>query len=290
MYGKKPYQHAPSHDAKNTPDDMSDLKQTWTRAHDLALIFIALAYGTDQELHEDELATITDVLQHWRENFPADEVQDVVMEAVAIFMGDNADLEVHRSMESLKKQLSLSSRQRALEDVVRIAEADGVLLSSELDLIYKLAEAWDIRSIGEQLLEKTTATVTHQPEWSLLHDIALLYIVLAHSSDNKITDVEINAMVERMSDWQPEQPEKDIRKVLRTALTFYSEGPDQEALQQSVQSVRDMMPVMHRLVLLDDLVYIAQADGAIKESERGIIDNLSQSWGVSIRVNGETTS
>ena len=73
---------------------MSETKHTWTNAHDLALIFIALAYGTDQELHEDELATITDVLQDWRENFPADEVQDVVMEAVAIYMGDDADGEV----------------------------------------------------------------------------------------------------------------------------------------------------------------------------------------------------
>ena len=269
---------------------MSDLKQTWTRAHDLALIFIALAYGTDQELHEDELATITDVLQHWRENFPADEVQDVVMEAVAIFTGDNADLEVKRSIDSLKDQLSLSSRQRALEDVLRIAEADGVLLSSELDLIHKLAEAWDIRNAGEQLLAKSTATVMHQAEWSLLHDIGLLYIVLAHGSDNTITEVEINAMVERMSDWQPDMTEEDIRKILRSALSFYSEGPDQEALQQSVQSIRDMMPVMHRLVLLDDLVFVAQADGPVNGNEREIIDNLSQSWGVSIRVNGETAS
>lgn len=274
----------------NIPVNMSDLQQTWTRAHDLALIFIALAYGTDQELHEDELATITDALQNWRENFPADEVQDVVMEAVAIFMGDHADQEVHHSMESLKKQLSLSSRQQALEDVVRIAEADGVLLSSEQDLIHKLAETWDIRPIGEQLLEKTTATVTHHSEWSLLHDIGLLYIVLAHGSDNKITDVEINAMVERMSDWQPDLTEEGIRNVLRVALAFYSEGPDQEALQQSVQSIRDLMPVMHRLVLLDDLVYIGQADGQINNNEREIIDNLSQSWGVSIRVNGETAS
>ena len=269
---------------------MHEIKQTWTRAHDLALIFIALAFGTDQELHEDELATITDVLQHWRENFPADEVQDVVMEAVAIFTGDNADQEVQRSMASLKNQLSLTNRQRALEDVVRIAEADGVLLSSELDLIHRLAEAWEIRSAGEQLLEKTTATVADTPEWSLLHDISLLYIVLAHGSDNTINEAEITSMVERLSDWQPDLVEEEIRKVLRTALAFYSEGPDQQSLKKSVVTIRELMPVMHRLVLLDDLVFIAQADGPVNSYEREIIDNLSQSWGVSIRVNGETPS
>lgn len=269
---------------------MSELKQTWTRAHDLALIFIALAYGTDQELHEDELATITDILQDWRENFPADEVQDVVMEAVAIFTGDETDHEVQRSIESLKDNLSFEDRQRALEDLVRVAKADGVILSNEVDLIYRLAESWEIRTTSEKLLETTSATVTHQRQWSLLHDIGLLYIVIAHSSDNKINDQEIVAMVDRLSDWQPDMSEEAIRRVLREVLAFYSEGPEEDTLHQSIQTIRDMMPVVHRLVLLDDLVFIAQADGKVNENEKEMIDNLSQLWGVTIRVNGEAKS
>ena len=266
---------------------MPDVKQTWTRAHDLALIFIALAYGTDQELHEDELATITDVLQQWRDNFPADEVQDVVMEAVAIFTGDEADMEVLNSMNALKQQLSLADRHRALKDLVRIAEADGVLLHSERELIYQLAEVWEIRAVGERLVEKTSATVADKPEWSLLHDVGLMYIVLAHSSDNKISEVEISVMVTRLMDWQLDQDEEAIRRVLREALAFYSDGPDQEALQESVQTIREMMSAVQRLVLLDDLVFIAQADGDLGDIEKEMIDNLSLSWGVSIRVDGE---
>ena len=274
-------------DAKNPPIDMPDVKQTWTRAHDLALIFIALAYGTDQELHEDELATITDVLQQWRDNFPADEVQDVVMEAVAIFTGDEADLEVLNSMNALKQQLSLDDRHRALKDLVRIAEADGVLLHGERELIYQLAEVWEIRAAGERLVEKTSATLADKPEWSLLHDVGLMYIVLAHSSDNKISEGKISAMVTRLMDWQLDQDEEAIRRVLREALAFYSDGPDQEALQESVQTIREMMSAVQRLVLLDDLVFIAQVDGVLNDIEKEMIDNLSQSWGVSIRVDGE---
>ena len=274
-------------DAKNPPIDMPDVKQTWTRVHDLALIFIALAYGTDQELHEDELATITDVLQQWRDNFPADEVQDVVMEAVAIFTGDEADLEVLNSMNALKQQLSLDDRHRALKDLVRIAEADGVLLHGERELIYQLAEVWEIRAAGERLVEKTSATLADKPEWSLLHDVGLMYIVLAHSSDNKISEGEISAMVTRLMDWQLDQDEEAIRRVLREALALYSDGPDQEALQESVQTIREMMSAVQRLVLLDDLVFIAQVDGVLNDIEKEMIDNLSQSWGVSIRVDGE---
>jgi len=271
----------------NPPIDMPDVKQTWTRAHDLALIFIALAYGTDQDLHEDELATITDVLQHWRDHFPADEVQDVVMEAVTIYLGDDADLEVHRSTNALKQQLSPSDLQRALEDAVRIAEADGVLLHSEMEVIHKLAEAWEIRAIGERLIEKTSVVVGEKLEWSLMHDVGLMYIVLAHSSDNVISEKEISAMVTRLKDWKPELDEDAIRRVLREALAFYSDGPDQEALQQSVLRIRERMPVVHRLVLLDDLLFIAEADGEVIDNEKEIIDNLSQSWGVSVRVDGE---
>ncbi len=266
---------------------MPDVKQTWTRVHDLALIFIALAYGTDQDLHEDELATITDVLQHWRDHFPADEVQDVVMEAVTIYLGDDADLEVHRSTNALKQQLSPSDLQRALEDAVRIAEADGVLLHSEMEVIHKLAEAWEIRAIGERLIEKTSVVVGEKLEWSLMHDVGLMYIVLAHSSDNKISEGEISVMVTRLMDWQLDQDEEAIRRVLREALAFYSDGPDQEALQESVQTIREMMSAVQRLVLLDDLVFIAQVDGVLNDIEKEMIDNLSQSWGVSIRVDGE---
>ena len=85
----------------------------------------------------------------------------------------------------------------------------------------------------------------------------------------------------------PDQDDEAIRRVLREALAFYSAGPDQEALQQSVQTIREMMSAVHRLVLLDDLVFIAEADGEVNDIEKEMIDNLSPSWGVSIRVDGE---
>ena len=88
-------------------------------------------------------------------------------------------------------------------------------------------------------------------------------------------------------DKQPELDQDAIRRMLREALAFYSAGPDQEALQQSVQTIREMMPVVHRLVLLDDLLFIAEADGEVNDNEKEMIDNLSQSWGVSTRVDGE---
>lgn len=266
---------------------MNAVKASWTQAHDLALIFLALAYGTDEDLTDDELATITDVLQDWRDDFPADEAQDVVMEAIAVLLEDDADDEVLRAIDQLRQQLSAQERRRALEDVMRIAEADGVLLSDEQNLIQRLADAWELRSLGENLIDQSSARLEVEPAWTLLHDMSLLCLVLAHSSDTKISDNEITAMIERLSDWEPGLEEPEVRRVLREALAVYAKGPDPDALQRSVQTIRRKLPIVHLLVLLDDMVYIAQADGPLGEHEEEMLASIAQAWGVGIRLNGQ---
>lgn len=265
---------------------MDEVKKAWSQAHDLALIFIALAYGTDEDLTPEELATITDILQEWREGLPADGAQDIVMEAVAVFMDDR--VEVARSIEALRTDLSADQRRQALADVVRIAEADGVLLGAEQDLIKRLATAWDLRDMGRTLLEASGARHQDVPGWTYLHDIALMYVILAHSTDSQLSDSEITAMVERLRDWQPELSEEEVRQVLRRALGYYADEPGQEALQHSVESLRHQLSTVHRLVLLDDLAYIAGADGAINELEEEMLAHLAQAWEVNIRLNGHS--
>lgn len=265
---------------------MNAVKASWTQAHDLALIFLALAYGTDEDLTDDELATITDVLQDWRDDFPADEAQDVVMEAIAVLLEDDADDEVIRAIDQLRQQLALEERRRALEDVMRIAEADGVLLSTEQSLIHRLAEAWELRSIGERLIDQTSARLEEEPAWTLLHDMSLLGIVMAHTTDDRISEGEIAAMIERLGDWEPGLEEAEIRRVLREALAVYAKGPDQETLQSSIQTIRRKLPIVHLLVLLDDLAYIAQTDGGLGPHGEELLSSLAQAWGVGIRVNG----
>jgi len=267
---------------------MRENNEFWTREHELALVFLALAYGTDEELTEDELATMTDVLEGWRDNFPADEVQDVVMEALAIYLEDENGAEVLQSIGQLKQQLDPAERRRALEDIVRIAEADGVLLSTEQNLITELASAWEIRGTGERLIDQTTAAMQEEPSWSMLHDIGLIYVIVAHSTDNEISDAEISAMIARLSDWQPELKESEIRGVLREALGFYSRDPGQKALRHSVHLIRERLPVVHRLVLLDDLAFIAHADGDdISDTAQEMLASLSKSWDIGVRVNGQ---
>ena len=114
--------------------------ETWTRTHDLALVYVALAYGTDNSLTDEEAETIIGTLQKWEADLTRENIQEIVLEAMAIYLQENASIEVTRTIRTLSQALSEDEQKQALADVVHIAEADGVLLTSESSLITSLAE------------------------------------------------------------------------------------------------------------------------------------------------------
>lgn len=265
---------------------MAPKEDTWTRAHDLALLYLALAYGTDAELTDDELEAITSHLQPWRPDFALPDVQEVVIEAMAVFLEQDGAAEVARSIKSLTEVLSQEERERVMEDIVAIAEADGVLLSTERSLINTLARSWGLKSLKDELLARSTAVEPATEDWTLFHDLGLVYLVMAHSTDDDLSSPEIDAIIQRLGDWRTELTEEEVRAIIRSALRFYAQGPDEQALQRSVATIRNQLPVIQRLAALDDLVYIAEADGAVNEHERAMIGTLARAWGVSVRLNG----
>lgn len=261
---------------------------TWTRVHDLALIFVALAYGTDHQLHDDELESIMAALKRWQREASTEDVREIVMEAMVVYVEKDVEQIVVQSMEALREALSEEERMRALRDVVLVAESDGILLGSEQSLITTIAQVWDLKAVAQDLLEASTVSVEEKEDWSLMHDIGLIYVVMAHSTDNELSGHEITAILERLGQWQPDLPEEDVRRVVREALRYYGAQPDERGLHRSVSAIRDGLPVVQRLALLDDLAYIAQVDGVVNEHEEELLSTLSQAWGVNVRLNGHS--
>lgn len=281
---------------RNIPNDflyekpnMQKHNDTWTRTHELALIFIALAYGSDQELSDVELRTITKTLQGWRADLTQHDTYEIVLEAMAVYMEDDGVIEVTRTMHSLKEALSVDERRRALEEVVRLAEADGIVMTSEQKLISMIAEVWEVKDMVQNLLQQTQAVLEGGIEWSLAHDIGLLYVVVAHGSDNKLSTVELKAMVERLAEWLPNVEEPVVRDVLREALKYYSSGLGEEEITRSVEAVLGL-EVPQRLAVLNDIVFIAEVDGQLSENEESMISTLSNAWDVGVRLNGNTAA
>lgn len=263
------------------------MRDTWTHTHDLALIYVALAYGTDSELSEGELRILTEALADWRSDLSETEIHEVVLEAVAVFLEGNPRVEVVNSMQTLHAVLSEDQRHKALDDIIRIAEADGVLLNRERGMITFLASIWEMKATGQRLIQEMSVPEEQLPSWSLLHDISLVYVVMAHSTDNDLSEPEIGAILERLSEWQPDLDENSTRRVMGDVLNFYASEPDEERLRSSVAAIKAALPMMQRLVLLNDLVYIAEADGAFTHHEKEMLASLSAAWDIPVRLNGK---
>jgi uncharacterized tellurite resistance protein B-like protein len=264
-----------------------DPNETWTTTHDLALIYIALAYGTDHDLSDDELDTITSSLQDWATVPEGTPVNEVVMEAATAFLEGDARAELRRSIGHLRDSLDPSERRRALEDVIRIAEADGVLLEREQGLIGTLAEAWSLKKLSRELIEDTSATVQRQEEdWSLIHELAFVYVIVAHSADDELNSDEIEVILDRLQEWQADLSEDDVREVVRRALQVYADDPGEDLIRQSVEALKEALPDIQRLAVLDDLHCIARADGPLNDEEQTLIRSLSRAWDVNVRFNG----
>ncbi len=251
---------------------------TWTRTHDLALILIALAYGTDRRLVETELEAIIDAIAGWRPGKNRDEAMEIVMETVAVYLESDVETEIVNSINTLRQVLTPEQRKRALDDAANVAQADGVYLGSERSLVSVLAAAWEIKQMP---LEDGD-----EEDWTVMHDLGLIYVALAHGADADLSEPEIAAILERLGQWQPEMTEKEVRSVLREVLAFYATQPEEKDFGRSVTAIRMSFPIPQRLAVLDDLLYVARSDGEVTEHERAMIATLSHSWGVGVRLNG----
>jgi uncharacterized tellurite resistance protein B-like protein len=269
---------------------MTNPKDTWTRAHDLALVFVAIAYGTDYSLSDEEMSSIVAALKRWNPEGRDDELNEVVFEAAAIFTEKEASSEISAAITRLKDELSKAERKQALEDVVRIAESDGIVLGTERSFVAVLAAAWDVRARATALLREASQTRGTPEEWTLLHDLSLVYIVVAHSADSVLSEAEIAAMLERLQRWQPNLNEDGLRAIIRRSLSFYSTGLQRADLQLSVSSLKDALPKIQRIAVLDDLTFIAECDGAVSPNERDLIASVAQAFDVEVHLNGRETA
>ena len=268
--------------ASSTMDSTDD----WTTTHDLAVVYIAIAYGTDHDLSDEELKVLTEALQAWEER-EAPAVREVIVEAATAFVEGDAEAEVQRAMRELRSALAPQERRDTVRYLIRIAEADGVLLEREQGFIHALAEAWSLKELSEELLENTSAVVQRRGEdWGLIHELAFLYILVGHTAGEELSPDTIDVMADRLQEWQPERSEEQVREVVRRALQVYADEPGEDLIHDSVEALKQALPSTQRLTVLDDLYTVARADGTITRDERTLIQSLAKAWDVNVRLNG----
>ena len=118
------------------------MPDSWTTLHDLAVVYLALAHGTDAHLSQEELDRMMERLGAWDESLDDDQVRDIVLEAIVAYTERDRDAEVTRAMLGIRSDVSAVERLFALDDLIEIAEADGEVLESEKELISALRRIW----------------------------------------------------------------------------------------------------------------------------------------------------
>ena len=115
-------------------------------------------------------------------------------------------------------------------------------------------------------------------EWSSLHDVALLYLALAHGTDMEIDPSEQTTMVDRLKEWYPEIGSSRAQRILHEVMLTYRGGHSRHMVEVAMASIKGSMPKDERIAVLNDLADVATADGALVPGEVSFIRDLARYW------------
>lgn len=248
---------------------------------DLALIYIALAHGTDQNLDDAEMDIIARRLQDVQAGVSQGTVLSAVKEALDDYMQDDARHRVDEAVERLRVAVPQSLRRRILRDLTEIGKADDKFLYEEAQYIGELVEAWKVNLTD--LVAESAATWSvlgpgaDDEDWAPVHDLVLIFVTLAHRTDQTLSREEVDAITEKIGEWLPNADEETVRRVLHDVMRVYQDE-DGRTFDDAVAAFKAVVPSFQREAILDDLRYIANADGVLLVEERVMIEKLADAW------------
>ncbi len=115
-------------------------------------------------------------------------------------------------------------------------------------------------------------------EWSVFHDVALLYLALAHGTDMDIDPNEQDTMVRRLTEWHPEIGPARAQRILHEVMLTYLGGHSREMIEAAMGSIKAALSKEERIAVLNDLADLATADGALVPGEVSFIRDLARYW------------
>jgi uncharacterized tellurite resistance protein B-like protein len=259
-----------------------DFTDGWTTAHDLALIYCGLA-SIDRDLTDEEVRAIESRLAEWVPLSADTTTQEVVQDAATAFKQSRKELGT--AVRRVDQELSADECRKILRHLLRIAEADGVLLGAERQLIHRLATVWSLRRLPDSASNGATAVPERREDhWTLLHELAFLYIQMGEGSGEGLSADTFRAMGERLREWDPDRSVSEIRETLRQALQAFEDRADDPFIASSVEAVEEALSPVQQLIVLDDLQAVSRADGSATQEQNQRLLSLADAWGMHIRL------
>lgn len=250
---------------------------------DLALIYLTLAHGTDQDLSRVEVEEISRRLSAWQTQATAETVLSAIKDALEDYTEEAAREEVDVAVRRVGSELDHDRLSMIVDDLTEIAMSDDKFLHEESAFIGDIARAWEVHTDSGGDERQAWSVLNAKPArngWSSLHDLALVYLHLAQRGDRDVDEREIDAIAGSLREWIPDVDDDEVMKVVREAMHAYVQGPDRRLFEGSVESLKESVPPHQRASLLDDLGQIATSDGDVGAEEKELIQKLSRAWGI----------
>ena len=127
---------------------MSDSSVTPDQLRDLALLYLSLAHGADEDLDPEEVRAISVKLRDWQPDRSPAYIDHVIREATLSYLNQRDRDRLRDLVAGLGEALPEAFREQVLRDLVTIAEADGVVAEAERVFIREIADAWGHRPQG----------------------------------------------------------------------------------------------------------------------------------------------
>ncbi len=226
-----------------------------------AYLAVTLAHGADGDLNPLEVDALIDRLHRHYVGWSMDAARAIAFQALADYR-DAADrwAGAQQACHYLAAHLDAHERDQALDDLLRVAQADGIVRSGELEFVNQVAVYW--HAVGTPV----------PPDWTSNHDLAYLFLTLALGADGNLGPREIAFIDTRLGD--------DSETVFAEARTFYVAHNDSQTQSIVLRRLRDRWPESDRAHMLRDLVSLANADGRFMDEEEDLINSLLYAWDI----------
>lgn len=254
---------------------------------DLALIYITLAHGADQDLSRVEVEAISRRLKAWKTQVTEETVLSAIKDALEDYTEDSVRSEVEAAVRRVRDEVDPDLRREIVDDLTEIAISDDKFLHEEGAFIGDLARAWGVH-VGAVERDDTPWSVLRgaagdaesgRSDWTSLHDLAIVYLHVAHRTDADLDEHEVDVIARLLSGWMPDVAEDRAMEVVEEVMPAYVQGPDRRLFEDCLASLESAIPGHQREAILADLRQIAEADGRLLPEERDVIRKIAAAWG-----------
>lgn len=249
--------------------------------HELALLYLAVAYGADDDLTDEELGLVVDKLHDHEPALDLEVIRDLAAEALEdVMQRPLVDEVVSESLDQLDGLLAEGRREDVLDDLAVIARADEVVKHAERKILRSVERRWQLE-IGEEYLPRLLVEIPERG-WTLLHDLALLYLAIAEEGDQELSAEEVDQILSRLELWHADLNRKRAAELLEEAGERLLATDRAEAVESSLSVLYDALDEGLLRHILYDLKQVAFADGVYDEAEANTIGHVMRAWDMAL--------